>query len=359
MRKQVGIFVAGCLYYSGLVGVSRWLMQRSGKKLIILNYHRASRGDLRCHMLYLRRHYRMLHLEEALEELFSSSINTGCDRRTPLVLTFDDGYHDNYTHAFALACELHVPITIFLIPGYVETGAYFWWGEPRRLLRRAQVNEIVIEGKTYHLNLSDEQGDLGRLIDKRLRYASSVVEREQFLGWIREKLLILPRDVALEEEGDRPLTWAEIREMRESEWVSFGAHTMHHPILAYLADPIELECEVRECRDVLSYVLGLDIRVFAYPVGRTEHIGSNVVETVRTAGYHWAVTTLHGVNTPASNPYLLGRVLGDTSRHWLVMAAETSGIWHLLSPLWQLIIGKGETVERTPILSQKGVEHDT
>ncbi|MBV9691378.1 MAG: polysaccharide deacetylase family protein, partial [Ktedonobacteraceae bacterium] len=185
MRKQIGIFVAGCLYYSGLIGVSRWLMQHSGKKLIILNYHRASSGDLRCHMLYLRRHYRMLHLQEALEELFSSSNNTRCDRRTPLVLTFDDGYHDNYTHAFALACELRVPITVFLIPGYVESGACFWWGEKRRLLRHAQVNEIVIEGKTHQLNLSNEQEALGQLIDKRLRYASSVAEREQFLGWVR------------------------------------------------------------------------------------------------------------------------------------------------------------------------------
>src|SRR5216683_247369 len=70
MRKQVGILVAGLFYYSGLVGVSRWLMQRAGKRLIILNYHHASGGDLRRHMVYLRRHYRVLHLEEALEELY-------------------------------------------------------------------------------------------------------------------------------------------------------------------------------------------------------------------------------------------------------------------------------------------------
>jgi hypothetical protein len=27
--------------------------------------------------------------------------------------------------------------------------------------------------------------------------------------------------------------------------------------------------------------------------------------------------------------------LGDVSRHWLVMAAETSGVWHFFSPLWK------------------------
>src|SRR6266571_5782508 len=113
MRRQIGVFVAACFYYSGLVKLARWWTRRSGPRLIILNYHRASGGDLRHHLLYLRRHYRMLHLEEALKELYTSDKGKQVrDSRTLLVLTFDDGYRDNYTHAFALARELRVPITI-------------------------------------------------------------------------------------------------------------------------------------------------------------------------------------------------------------------------------------------------------
>jgi len=101
MRRQIGVFIAACFYYSGLVKLARWWTRRSGPRLIVLNYHRASGGDLRHHLLYLRRHYRMLHLEEALEELYTPS-RVGKDRgdlRTPLALAFDDGYRDNYTHA--------------------------------------------------------------------------------------------------------------------------------------------------------------------------------------------------------------------------------------------------------------------
>src|SRR5579859_7640613 len=124
-----------CCYYGGLVHLARWWMQRSGRRLIILNYHRATGGDLRSHLLYLRRHYRMLHLEEALEELYTTKKTKQVhDRRTLLVLTFDDGYRDNYTHAFALARELQIPITIFIIPGYIESGDYFWWLENERLV---------------------------------------------------------------------------------------------------------------------------------------------------------------------------------------------------------------------------------
>ena len=127
-----------------------------------------------------------------------------------------------------------------------------------------------------------------------------------------------------------PLTWAEIGKMDESGWVSFGAHTMHHPALACLTDPAEVRREVAECREVLERQLGHSVRTFAYPIGRPEHIGEEALRAVQEAGYTWAVTTIHGTNIPQSNPFQLQRVLGDVSRHWLVMAAEVSGLWHFV-----------------------------
>ena len=80
MRKQLGIVVAACFYYSGLIKLARWWRQHRGQRLIILTYHRAAGGDLRRHLLYLRRHYRMLHLEEALKELYTAPLD-GKQRR--------------------------------------------------------------------------------------------------------------------------------------------------------------------------------------------------------------------------------------------------------------------------------------
>jgi peptidoglycan/xylan/chitin deacetylase (PgdA/CDA1 family) len=131
--------------------------------------------------------------------------------------------------------------------------------------------------------------------------------------------------------------------MQASGWVSFGAHTLHHPVLAYLANSAELYYEVAECRRVLETYLNCSVRTFAYPVGRQKHIGVEAISAVKKAGYAWAATTVYGINTPVSDPHNLERVLGDVSRHWLVMAAETSGIWHVFAPFWKAILGEGES----------------
>lgn len=341
MYKLVETLIAACFYYSGLVKLARWWTRRSGKRLIILNYHRATGGDLRCHLLYLRHHYQILHLEAALEELYAP-YKSGAQRRdqcTTMVLTFDDGYHDNYTHALTLARELQVPITIFLVPGYIESGSRFWWQEGDRLVARAQVSEATIERRTYHLDRLDERKALAQAIDARVRHAPAVTEREEFLVSVRKALAGSSRVVAEEEESaTSPLTWTEVQEMEESGWVSFGAHTMHHPILAYLTDPAEVQYEVTECQKVLERQLGHPVRTFAYPVGQLEHIEEHALRAVQEARYDWAVTTIHGFNTLETDPYLLRRIIVDVDQHWLSVAAKASGVWGLFTGLCRMPI---------------------
>lgn len=355
MFKRLEILISACFYYTGLVKLARWWAGRRGQRLVILCYHRASGGDLRRHLLYLRSHYRILHLEAALRELYATDKAGRREserRRPPLVLAFDDGNQDNYTHGFKLARELQVPLTIFLIPGYIESRGCFWWLEGDHLVSHAQVSEATVEGRTYRLDKLDERKALAQAIYTRARYATSISERETFLDSVRQVLAgsltgqrqAPPLEVrdgalaadALEEHATLPLTWTEVQEMEASGWVSFGAHTMHHPILTCLTDPAEVQYEVTECRTVLERQLGHPVRTFAYPFGGHEHIGENGSRAVKQAGYTWALTTLQGCNTPETDPYFIRRVLVDVDQHWLSIAAKASGVWHFFTSLHRL-----------------------
>lgn len=337
MSRRLELALAACLYYSGIVKLACWYTRRQGQRLVVLCYHRAEGGSLRQHLLYLRRLYRILHLEAALEALYEPQKSTfrGRKQRTLLALTFDDGYHDNYTQAFALALELRIPITLFLVPGYVDSGNLFWWHEPQYLLRYAQSGEATIDGCTYHLGNTGERSSLAQEIEKRLRNASSIEEREAFLATVREALQV-SSSMGAEEKGGLPLTWTEVREMEESGWVSFDAHTMHHPTLACLADPAELQYEVSECCAVLERQLGHPVRAFAYPIGKDEHIGESGLAAVRAAKYDWALTTMHGINTPQTDPQLLHRFVVDVDQHWLMIAAKSCGAWDFFLSLYRV-----------------------
>lgn len=342
MRERLRISIAFCFYYSGLLRLALWLRQRSGRHLIILNYHRAG-GNLAAQLQYLRRHYRIMHLEDALEEFYQNTPTEmgmqqgkrGRDRRIPLVLTFDDGYIDNYTYAFPLICSLQIPITIFLIPGYVESGEYFWWLAPAKLVQSATVEKVTVEGKIYMLSRSEDRIALVKVIDRLIRYASSIAEREKILSHLQGALgTMLPRRGS-GDEGDTtlPMNLEKIREMEASGLVSFGAHTMHHPILSSLSDPMEVQREIAQSRSVLEQQLGHPVQIFAYPIGKPSDFGDQGIQAVKAAGFRWVVTTIEERVVPQTDRYLVPRLPGDTNIHWLVMAAELTGLLGVVSQI--------------------------
>lgn len=332
MYERMRVVIAAMLYYLGITYLALRIKERFDRRLLILNYHNAD-GGLEAHMRYLRRHYRIVHLEEALEELFTKR-NVACkrDRRRLLVLTFDDGYIDNYTEGFRLAQRYQVPITIFLIPGYVASGCYFWWLAAGKLVSLLKSEQVTFDGCTYHLSVPHERQALIDIIDGRARHTTSIAEREQFLSDVQLALKVsLPCRDLTPGDTDLPMTWEQIRDMEASGLVSYGAHTVNHPILAYLSDPKEVLYEVQASRQLLEENLGHPVRLFAYPVGKMQHIGEQGVEAVKTAGFTWAVTTLETLNTSESNPLLLGRMPGDTEVNWMVMAAELVGLLGIVS----------------------------
>lgn len=334
MRRFLITVLAGCFYYSGLVKIALWKQRRSSSRVLVLNYHRALGGDLRRHLLFLRRHFRVLHLEEAFEELFSHSEKKKSNYSgISIVLTFDDGHRDNYTHCFTLAQELQIPFTVFLPPAYIENGDNYWWLEGKRIVRHAQVDKVIVEGDIYHLMDEKDRKALIEMIFVHLRDAKSVAEREDFLSDM-QKALTVTASYTPEEELLLPMTWEQICEMDCSGLVTFGTHTLHHPVLSCLEDPSEVQNEVRGCRTALEQKLGHPISSFAYPLGKPQDIGNEALRAVQEAGYSWAFTTVSGVNTPQSNPYELHRLPIEVSHHWLLLAALVSGIWQFFSPLW-------------------------
>lgn len=334
MRRRLLIGLAALFYYSGLVALARWWMKRTGPYLVILNYHRASSGHLQQHLLYLRRFYRIVHIEAALEELYcqhTKRIHTHKDRRTLLAITFDDGYYDNYSYAFALAQKLQIPFTIYLVPGYMGSSRRFWWLEANRLIQSSTLRRVSMDGQSYCLHHHRQRAALARVIDRRLRFAPSVQAREADLVQIRAMLNV--PSIHCTDTASLPLRWEQVEEMGKSEWVSFGAHTMHHPILACLEDRQEVQYEVQACRDILEEHLGHPIHTFAYPVGQWRHIGLTALQAVQQSGYRWALTSAYGFNTARTDPYLLKRIETDVEQHWLVVAAEAAGLWGLIARL--------------------------
>jgi peptidoglycan/xylan/chitin deacetylase (PgdA/CDA1 family) len=234
--------------------------------------------------------FRILSLQEAVDRLLNG-------RSLPAkacALTFDDGWIDNYEHAFPALTERSLPATVFLVTKRIGQNGGFWPDETRRRLTALQ--KIDCERMAESLGIPPRGSDLTHSILTELKHRPPEA-RERWLDGLR----------AISDDpqaSDRQLlNWSEVAAMA-SDGIDFEPHGTGHEILVGLSrERIE-----RELRDSLSdlrergYAAGC---IFAYPSGAED---SNIRQLAARCGYRAAFGTEFALTSHESDPMCLPRV---------------------------------------------------
>jgi peptidoglycan/xylan/chitin deacetylase (PgdA/CDA1 family) len=80
----------------------------------------------------------------SLEQLYQASYKGGTLPAKPFVITFDDGYVDNYTTAFPILTKHGFTATIFMVTSYINGEGFMSWHQLKELV----ANGWEIEGHT-------------------------------------------------------------------------------------------------------------------------------------------------------------------------------------------------------------------
>ena len=150
-------------------------------KILVLNYHMVNTmfislavepRDFDIQMKYLVDHgYHTITPDELYEALKGS----GKLPERPVLITFDDGYEDNYTNAYPILRKYGLKATIFVVTGFLsKRDGYLTWDQ----LREMEQNGITIESHTV------THAPLPELPDDRIyeELAESKRQAEEELG---------------------------------------------------------------------------------------------------------------------------------------------------------------------------------
>ena len=284
-------------------GVTRMLETLPQRRaLIILNYHRIGNADdtlfdsgvfsataeqFDSQIAYLKRHFHMATLEEVF------AIIGGAAPRGPSVLiTFDDGYLDNYTVAFPILRSQDVQAVFFLPTAFIGTGKLPWWDVIAYIIKRSVKRRIHLEyPKPENFDLAVDGGKRVSMEILRLFAHPAVKDPERFLADLeRECQVSRP-----EAEAERCfLNWDEARDMQQ-HGMAFGSHTHSHEILTRLSPEVQRE-EVRHSREILERELNRRIDILAYPVGLKHCFSSDTQRALEETGYRAAFSFYGGSN---------------------------------------------------------------
>ncbi|MCX5717118.1 MAG: polysaccharide deacetylase family protein [Nitrospirae bacterium] len=214
-------------------------------------------------MEYLyRAGYKTLKIAELI-----SYINGGMTlTQKAVVVTFDDGWLDNYMYAFSTLKKYNINATVFLITNRVE-------------------------------NASLQNSELQTLNSKL-----TIPTHEE------SKLLI-----GRGESHKVVLNWKLIKEMSNSGMIEFYSHTKSHAECNSLPEK-ELMEELKESRGIIEKKLDSPCPYFCWPYGKYNGLALTAAKEV---GYKAIFTTNHGVVEAGSDPFAINRIIVKDSVAWL------------------------------------------
>ena len=289
-----------------------WGYYRSGHflsrlqgKAVILTYHRVLsekelseqfvqpgmyvRDDVfEMQMRFLREHFEIL----SFSELLSLWKNKLWDKRTRYcVITFDDGWLDNYLYAYPILKKYQIPATIFLPTGFIGTSEWFWPDRIGYLLARyvkASVQQPLDFLCDRYPLLKRARGDGVEQINSIIETCKELPEEE-----IERMIEEMSQELGLDSPPGRiVMNWSEVEKMSASG-VSFGSHSATHKILTTISTK-DVENELKVSLKTLKRENVTAVPVFCYPNGNFTH---TIAEQVKEAGYEAAVTVRFGFET--------------------------------------------------------------
>lgn len=304
IKSTVKSILCFVLYYLGITHLllKFYLSKERDLPIVIFVYHRIVENldsevnanltvnhllkNFRQEMKFLKEWFNIVTLDEAVQNIRRKI----SPNKPSVVITFDDGFEDNYRLAFPVLKELNIPATIFLTSGLIGTDKLPWVDKIGESIFFTREKQLILNSFSMNTVFN-----LGSVQDKRNSCEKITIQLKELDYFERMRIA----EEIIQKAGNRQtqkrmLNWQEVREMSENN-IDFGAHTMTHPILSKM--PLDsAKTEINDSKTTIEGKAGIAVKHFAFPNGRKEDFNDELKHYCEEIGFKSVATTIYGNN---------------------------------------------------------------
>jgi peptidoglycan/xylan/chitin deacetylase (PgdA/CDA1 family) len=297
--------------WSGLTSLLEWASYALPAKLIVLTYHRiaelssnpfydpvisATVDSFHEQVQWLQHHFRLLTLDEFIGQVSAKS----AWREPGLLITFDDGYRDNFDVAVPILNERNIPAAFFIPTNFLEAPHLPWWDFVAYVIKQTQMARFTVQrdrqGRLPSLNLDLTTASRAEAIRAVIQafLNETIADETWFLNQLAELAEVQVESNHLAQELF--ISWDQAQALAQHyPRLTVGSHGCTHHQLASLSAEVQYH-ELAESQQVFETRLGYRILALAYPYGWLGTYCASTKKAAAQAGYRVAFTSRPGVN---------------------------------------------------------------
>jgi peptidoglycan/xylan/chitin deacetylase (PgdA/CDA1 family) len=243
----------------------------------------------------------------------------------PILVTFDDGYRDNFDTALPILKKHDVHAVFFIATHYITHRRMFWWDRINYILKKCPRASITLSYPCDLVLRLDTPAHRAASIRTALRIVKDHrgLDLARFLEELTAPSSVYWSDALERELGDAAaMTWDHVRALRAAG-MDVESHTRTHRVLQTLTTAAELHDEVHGSRVELEGQIGAPVTAISYPVGHRLGDRDDLRDLLRTSGYRLGFTNGTGTHRLCKDgdPYDVSRLCVDYGMSAALFAA--------------------------------------
>ncbi|MBA2613916.1 MAG: polysaccharide deacetylase family protein [Bacteroidetes bacterium] len=264
-----------------ILGIGKWLLHfnRKNGRVPVLVFHKiipeydeiwpGIHPKLFEEILVLvKKHYTILPLNDLY-------LKQNAELKNACFITFDDGYKDYLDYAYPILRKHNVPSTLFILPYQITNRGHIWTSAVIFFVKHYSFPEIeeFFTKKNIHIKFTNKGNYFKLNLDITTHLCNMTqVERMSIIFEMRQKFVTDNRVIENE-----LLSFDELR-MLSPELVSLASHSLTHPSFKKEFDPVFVESELKDSKDIIEQETKREVNAFAFPFANYNEVSINIAK---------------------------------------------------------------------------------
>ena len=221
------------------------------------------------------------------------------------IITFDDGFKNNYNVAYKILKKYNLPATFFICPGMISKKKLFWVDLIESYINQTKIKKFTVYLKKKHIFETHSIKAKIFTCEQIKKYCKNINNREKdtFIKNLKKRLKI--KNLKINKKIHETLSWNDLNIMIKNNKIDIGLHSFKHEILSML-EKKELKKNIKKSLNLIYNKTKVKTILAAYPEGQKNHYNNNIIKNLKNFGIKICPTAIKGQNANNTNLFFLG-----------------------------------------------------
>ena len=257
-------------------------------------------------MQYIKNNCNILNIDEVI--YLSNKKKKWPDKS--VLVTFDDGFKNNFTLAYPILNNLKIPAVFYVCAGMIGSKKMFWVDEIEDCINFSKKKKFFLNlNKKIKIQINNKKNKIFYLEKiKKFCKKTTTNKKNLILKNLRKKTKIVPSNK--HSKNYEIMNWREIKKIDKNPLFTIGGHTLFHDIMSSrsLSD---VNYDIKKTINILKKKLNHKIEHFSYPEGQKIHFNNKIISLLRENKIICSPSAINGVNQKGEDLFKLKRIMPE------------------------------------------------